>query len=268
MSFGTLGDYRRRRRRAAFWRTIQLVALVGVVVGAAAYAYQVGVSASHAMAAKLEDDLERFQSDNLALRERLSGEARRAEEAGRQLEDLRQRYRADVPTGTVRDLLDEIVVQLEDGVEAERLSLMIDLAGRPAACAEQPETKRFMPATPVAADVVNAVRFGDGRIVVTGRGQSARNDQGLAEAWFDPAASLDLTFRMLGGEREEISGTLPIRHSMVVDGIEYRFAAIAGERAFIEITAQACEIPGLRPDGPEEGEASAADETLPGDLPG
>jgi hypothetical protein len=268
MAYGTLGEYRRRRRRAALWRMLQFVAFVAVIVGTGTYAYQVGVSASEATAIKLEDDLERFQRDNLALRDRLAADARRVEEAQHGLRALRQRYDADIPKGALRTLLGEVERQLEDGVDPERLALLIELAGRPARCSAEPDTKRFMMATPVALDVVNAVRFGEGRIVVTGQGDSARNDNGLAEAWFDPAAPVRLTFRTLGGESEDVSGPLPLRHRMVVDDVEYRFSAVAGERAFVEITAQACAISGVSPEADPDPESAAAESRAGPDLGG
>ena len=100
-----------------------------------------------------------------------------------------------------------------------------------------------MPSTSVGSDVVNAVRFGDGRILVRGEGTSARNEQGLAEAWFDPAAPVRLSFTTLAGETEEVQGVLPLQHRMVEGDQEYRFSIIAGQRAFIEITGQTCRLP-------------------------
>lgn len=265
MAYGTLGEYRRRRQRAAFWRTMQLVTFLAGIVGTATYAYQVGVSASAATAMKLEVDLERFQRDNLALRDRVAASVRRAEEAQHGLQALRERYDADVPRGDLRTLLGELERQLEEGVDAERLALLIEAAGRPARCGSEPDTKRFMLATPVALGVVNAVRFGDGRIIVTGRGESARNAEDLAEAWFDPAKPIALTFRTLEGSSEQISGTLPLQHGMIVGDVEYRFSAVAGERAFIEITAQACDVPAA---SRQPGESTATDQQPDAGVPG
>ena len=41
----------------------------------------------------------------------------------------------------------------------------------------------------------------------------------------------------------EVEGTLPLAHRMLVDGLEYRFSAIAGPTSFVEITGQACPFP-------------------------
>jgi hypothetical protein len=36
---------------------------------------------------------------------------------------------------------------------------------------------------------------------------------------------------------------VPFTHQMVVDGKEYRFSAVQGDRRFLEMTAQACPLP-------------------------
>lgn len=259
MSFGTLGEYRRRRKRAVYLRFLQIILLAASLFGTASYAYQVGVSASQAKADKLADKLERFQSDNLHLRDRLADEAAQADEVEQALASLEQRYRAEVPKGELQELLQEVREQIENGVEAERLSLLIQAAGRPAACAEAPEIKRLMPATSVGGEAVNAIRFGDGRILIRGEGTSARNEEGLAEAWFDPAAPVRITFTTLAGEVDEVEGILPLQHRMVVGDSEHRFSIIAGQRAFVEITGQTCRLPDAAPVGPEE----AADQADP-----
>lgn len=251
MTFATLGEYQRRRRRSIIWRFVQFALFVVTLLGTASYSYQVGLSASQTRADKLKADLERFQDDNLSLRDQLRIAAQHSGEAKEALTQLEKRYAADVPEGELKELLDQIELKIEAGVEPERLALLIDVADRPPACAGETETKRFMPKTPIDSGAVNAVRLGGNRVVVTGAGQSARNEAGLAEAWYDPGAPVSLTFRTLAGEAEDLAGTLPLRHVMVVDGTEYRFSAVAGERAFIEVTVQACPLPGLAPDEAE-----------------
>lgn len=248
----TLGEYRRRRQRAVYLRVLQLALLVVTLLGTASYAYQVGVSATQAGAGKLKERIERFQADNLALRDRLAAEVRRSTEAQQALEVLETRYREEVPTGDLRALMDEVEAQLELGVPPDRLALLIDLAGRPPACDEQPETKRFMPSTPLGSGGVNAVRFAEGRILVRGEGASAQNAEGLPEAWYDPTAAVRLTISTLSGAAEEVRGVLPLQHRMIVGDIEYRFVITSGDRAFIEVTAQACAVPGLAPEQAED----------------
>lgn len=247
MSFGTLGEYRRRRQRAVYQRLLMVGLFVATLLGTASYAYQVGVSVSEAKADKVADELERFRNDNLELRDRLLTEGERGTRAEKALATLEQRYEQDVPRGEAKVLFAAIQDQMAAGVEPERLALLIDAAGEASVCSTTPETKRFMPQTALGDGVFGAVRFGEGRILVRGEGASAQDEEGRAEAWFDPAEPVRLTFSTLEGEREDVIGVLPLEHRMVLGEREYRFSVIPGERAFVEIAVQECALPEIEP---------------------
>ena len=221
------------------------------VLGVGVYGYQVGVSAGEARSEQLEADLEGFQRANLELRDQLALVGERSEEAEAALEDMRQRYAADIPTGEAADLLEQVRAQLGAGVAPERLAFLIEAAGLPV-CQSAPVTKRFMPRT-ISTEPRSFIRFDD-RITVTGEGESARNDAGMAEAWFDPEKPVRLEFRMLDGSSTSIEGIVPFTHQMAVDGREYRFSVVQIMPRFVEMTAQACPMPG-------SGDGSTADAT-------
>ncbi len=206
------------------------------------YGYQVGVSANEAWTRMLEADLQRFQEDNLSLRDELAQTALGASSAKTALEDLRRRYAAEVPDGELAALLARVEEQLRAGVEPARLAFLIEAAGVDTACVEAPVTKRFRPHTPISTGPVGAVRFGD-RITVTASAESAFDAGGQREAWYDPAVPIELVFRTLDGRELRVEGTLPLAHRMLVDGLEYRFSAIAGPASFVEVTGQACPFP-------------------------
>jgi hypothetical protein len=232
------------------------VSAVVAVFAVGVYAYQVGVSANQARTAQLEADLARFQHDNLDLGDRAASATRQAAEAEAALKTMRERYSAEIPSGGAADLLAQLREQLAAGVEPERLAMLIEAAGQENACQTAPVTKRFMPRTPISTGPVSYVRFDD-RITVIGVGESARNEAGLPEAWYDPARPVRLEFRTLDGAVTSVEGIAPLAHRMVVDGKEYRFSAVSGDARFLEVTAQACSL--LDPaDAPDAASAGAA----------
>lgn len=239
--YSTFGDTRRRRRHQALWRVVRFLFGVLAVLGVGVYGYQVGASAGQARSEQLEADLARFQRANLDLRDQIAVAGKRSAEAEAALESMRQRYAAEIPSGEAADLLEQVREQLSAGVEPERLAFLIGAAGLPA-CQSAPVTKRFMPRTPLSTGARSFIRFDD-RITVTGEGDSARSEAGLPEAWYDPAMPVRLEFRLLDGTTTSIEGIIPLTHQMAVDGKEYRFSAVQGERRFIEVTAQACALP-------------------------
>jgi hypothetical protein len=152
------------------------------------------------------------------------------------------RYAAEIPSGAAADLLAQVRAQLSAGVDPERLAFLIEAAALDEACQDEPVTKRFMPRTPISTGPLSYIRFGD-RVTITGEGESARNEAGLAEAWFDPARPIRLQFRTMDGATTTIEGTVPLTHQMVIDGMEYRFSAVSAEPRFVEMTAQICALP-------------------------
>lgn len=249
--YSTFGDPRRRRRNRALWGVVRFVFGVGAVLGVGVYGYQVGVSANQARSEQLEADLVRFQRANLDLRDEIALVSKRSAEAEAALESMRQRYATEIPSGEAADLLEQVRAQLSAGVEPERLAFLIAAAGLEA-CQGAPVTKRFMPRTPISTGPRSFVRFDD-RITVTGEGESARNEAGLPEAWYDPAQPVRLEFRTLDGATTHMEGIVPFTHRMAVDGTEYRFSAVQGERRFVEVTVQACALP--EPDGDSSADA-------------
>ena len=244
MSFGsaTFGDSRRRRRRTLLWRLMRVLLAVLVVVTVGGYGYQIGMSATQVHTAKLEADLARFQQSDLDLRDQLALVTQHADQADRALEDLRRRYALDVPQGEAASVVQRVEAQLQAGVDPARLAFLIDAAATPASCEAQPVTKRFMPRTPISTGPISFVRFDD-RITVTGTGQPTRNPDGLSEDWYDPALPIRLEFRTLNGAVSSLEGVVPLNHRLVVDGREYRFSVVAGERWFVQVTAQICAFP-------------------------
>lgn len=238
----SLGLRRRSRRHQTWWSLCRFLLGLATVAVVGGYGYQVGVAANQAWTDRLEADLARVQEDNLGLRDELALTLLDASHAQTALADLQRRYEAEVPDGELAGLLQRIDDQLRAGVDRERLAFLIDAAGQVAGCAAGPVTKRLRPRTPIASGPVSAVRFDD-RITVTATAVSALDAQGLPEAWFDPGQPVQLQFRTLDGRTLQVDGALPLRHAMLVDGLEYRFSAMAGPRSFVEVTGQACPFP-------------------------
>jgi hypothetical protein len=107
-SYSSFGTRRRRGRRQGSWTAFRFLLGVAAVAIVGGYGYQVGVSATQASNDKLEADLQRFQEDNLGLRDQLAQAARDAGKAQTALEEVQRRYAAEVPDGQLAALLEQI----------------------------------------------------------------------------------------------------------------------------------------------------------------
>ncbi|MFK7839174.1 MAG: hypothetical protein AB8B83_02490 [Bdellovibrionales bacterium] len=165
-----------------------------------------------------------------------------AQTATARYEQLQATYDEQLPEGPVRELLELVRKQLDEGRDPERLSFLIRSARPPRNCSDI-ETRRFVVSTPTNNAPASKISVADGAITVTGNGLSARNEKGQPEAWFDSARAVGVDFKSLGGEMESKKGVFPIHHSMVVGAREYRFTITDGARSFAKVTYDSCDYP-------------------------
>ena len=232
-------DRRRRRTRVFRWLFVLIaIAALGAV------SYQSGSELAKREVRQLEAQVANLTREVDALRAKSTQLAGDAGAARLRVQDLRRRYNAEVPTGKSRDLLDLVEKKLAAGVGPDRIAFMIEAATEKPECAGKPVTKRFLVRTPISRGANDSVGFADGTITVTARGDSATNENGNIEAWFDPGKPVTVLFTALGGKGMEVSGMLPIHRSVIHNGDEYRFSVVDGEqRGFVTVTSDRCEFP-------------------------
>jgi hypothetical protein len=229
---------RRRRLRAARWALV-VASIAGFGVGS----YQMGAKIAHGRIGGLEDEISRLSARERDLGERAARLEVELSAAQAELARWQARYEADVPTGKARELHALMGKLLRQGVAAERIGLMIEAAGRDLDCVDEPSTRRFLVRTPLYRGANDAVTFAANAITVTAAGVSARDPNGNPEAWFDPAQSVKISFAGLGGATSEVSGMLPLHHTMLWNGAEYRFSIVAAEqRGFVYASADRCSL--------------------------
>ena len=243
MSLGLSESRRRRHHRRNWGGVIKWSIVLLIIGGAGVYAYEVGSTLARQDVKRLEQDIGRVTEDLAALQIENAELQEAIRERDGRIGELSARYRRDVPAEEVRATLALIDARIAAGVSAERIKSVVAAARDDPPCAREPLTRRLSPSTPQFANAADTVRFAEGAITVSGLGESSNDAAGNVQAWFDPALSITLRFSRLGGESEEISGILPLHHSVVVGGAEYRFTAVAGNRSFVEITTDRCEYP-------------------------
>ena len=157
------------------------------------------------------------------------------------IEQQQESFDETLPEGPLRELVPLLKEQLEEGKDPERLAFMLRSARAPRNCTE-PATKRFVVSTPAYDGPVSEVRLEEGALVITGKGRSAINVEGQAEAWYDPSKSVEITFQTAEGVQKK-SGPLPLRHSVVVNAREYWITIASGAQSFAKIAYDSCDYP-------------------------
>lgn len=243
MSLG-LHETRSRRKRRVRWAVAKWVLALALIVAAGVFAYQTGTGLAEREVRSLSREIaaltaraEELQAQNTDLQANVILVDRRLEEA-------QARYKKDVPTGRMAELLDRLEAKLKAGVSLDRLQFLIDSADNPRDCAAEPATKRFLVQTPLYSGANDSVTFANGTLTVTAQGESAVNEAGQVEAWFDPAKPVAVRFTQIGGKVTEAAGKLPVHASVVFGGNEYRFTVVAaGTRGFVQASGDRCKYP-------------------------
>ena len=244
MPIATYGERQRQRR----WRrlgTNLIVAVLAVVVifALGRYAYNTGTDLARSDVVRLEQEIialsdrqREMETENNELHGELAAEKMR-------VQDLRQLYERDVPTGAIKQLLKLSRQKLAEGVDIERLAFVVGAAENTRDCKGQPATRRFLVQTPIYQGANDSVNFAANTITVTASGISATDDAGNPEAWFDPALPITVQFAELGGGQSDVQGILPLHHSLVINDREHKFSIVAGARGFANVTGDECRYP-------------------------
>jgi hypothetical protein len=226
---------RSAQRITSFLRTLALVS-VCVVVG-----FWFGKQYGAEQVIILEESLESVKQERDDLQTQITEERAAAQTANKRFEQLQEEVQSILPKGPMQDLVTILREQLAKGTDPERLSFVIRSARPPTGCVE-PETKRFVVSTPVNTGPKSVIQVADGVVKITGEGVPARNENDSPEAWYDPAKKVTVYFTK-GDQTESKEGVLPIRHSVIAEGREYRFSIEQGARSFAKVVFDSCEYP-------------------------
>lgn len=232
-----------RRRRNLRWRVIKALLVLALLLAAGLFAYETGSMLAQMPVRNLEQQLARLNQDIEALRQanaQLSDSAKAARESET---EWQKRYEMDAPVGESKELFNLLRDRMAAGIEARRLSFVIQATGNARTCNDGAATKRFMVKTPLYHGANDQVSFGKETITITAEGANAVNASGKAEGWFDPASPVTVRFTEIGGKSSEKTGTLPLHHAMVTGGQEYRFTVVNGPTGFLKVSGKRCKFP-------------------------
>lgn len=165
-------------------------------------------------------------------------------------DQLKRRYDEELPEeGKLRDVMDLVKLQLDSGIDADRLSFLIRSSRPPSNCTDA-ASKRFIVTTPSykgEKSVANANDTLQGQesnfVKISGVGKSARSEKGTREAWFDASRSISVSFENAEGKVETKQGVLPFQHSVVSGAREFRFSIENGSKSFARVTYDVCDYP-------------------------
>lgn len=231
-----------RYRDRATQRFTNAISMVLVIALSACVGFWMGKQYGAEKSISLEEQVAALSKERATLQANVTELRAEAQTANTRYEQIKAEYNSIMPEGPMQDLTRLLREQLDQGMAPERLAFVLKSARPPTGCTD-PETKRFVMSTPSYTGPGSNVSVADGSVIITGKGASALSKEGRAEAWFDPAQGVEITFTGRGGASEVKKGMLPIRHSVVADGREYRFTIEEGAKSFAKVVFDSCAYP-------------------------
>lgn len=230
-----------RYKDRAMQRVTNAITMVVVIALSACVGFWMGKQYGVERAISLGDQVEALTKERNLLQGNVTELRAEAQTANTRYEQIKAEYNAVLPEGPMQDLTKLVREQLTQGMAPERLAFVIKSARPPTACTD-PETKRFVVSTPSYTGPASSTSVADGAVIISAKGASSFSKDGKAEAWFDPAQSVEITFATPTG-KEVKNGTFPIRHSVVASGREYRFTVEEGAKSFAKVIFDSCAYP-------------------------
>ncbi|HBR69930.1 MAG TPA: hypothetical protein DEA55_11200 [Rhodospirillaceae bacterium] len=230
--------YRRRNMQRIAW-AVRTLAMLFFTVG---FGFWIGHLYNQQKVVTLQAERDLLMQQRDAVQEDITRIRAEAQTANAMLAQARQNYEETIPAGPMRDIMALVKKQLEEGMDPQRLMMAVQSARPPRNCTEI-ETRRFMVSTPAYEGPDSKITVAEGKISISGKGFSAKNDKGEVEAWYDPLRAVNLVFSVEGSAAQKIDGVMPLHHSVVVEDKEYRFTVSQGAQSFAKVTFDSCDYP-------------------------
>lgn len=222
---------KQKRRNKRVWTFIKFFFVIGICGGIGYFAHEIGISVAQEEVLLWKTRYETQTSEN----EKLKVELGKDKATLDQLSQL-------LPNDEMKSLIATAMQKANSGVEISRMETIINGVTLDASCSAEIDTKRFIVLTPVSPQSVSTASYYRGLITLAGTGNATINESGSPEAWFDPTEEVTINFMLSGGEQQKVSGTLPLFHSVITGGSEYRFSITPGRTSFVDASVQKCDL--------------------------
>lgn len=228
--------YRAERRQRLVGGLVKLSLFCGLLGTTAFYAYHVGVHVAQDEMAEMSAKLQQEAHDDSQAAAELARLQTALAAARREAEQFRGLYQRNQPSAEAAELMRLVQEKLGAGLPRDRLAFFIQAAETPAKCGEVVAKKL---AVRVGSKGGEEVRFGEAGAALAVTAEGAPAEAGKA---FDPAKPVTLRFAPAGGKPSQVTGTLPLTHTVLTRNYEQRFTITAGGKGVLQLSGDRCEF--------------------------
>ncbi|MGH1455471.1 MAG: hypothetical protein ACRBDI_01710 [Alphaproteobacteria bacterium] len=232
-----------RYRRRSAKRITNIVVVFSLFATAFGFGFFAGGIRSQQNLYILQEEKRILNVERNNIQEEMTALRANAQTADVRLEQLKASYEAIVSDdGPLKNLVMILKKQIDEGIDPKRMETIL-LSSRPPQNCSDAESKRFVVITPVYSGPGSSVSVGNGAVVVSAKGESAQSQNGEKEAWFDQGQAVEVVFNVKGNDPVTKTGVLPLYHSVIAGGKEYRFTISSGAKSFAKVTYDFCDYP-------------------------
>lgn len=231
--------YRAEQRQRMIGGLGKLVLFCGLLGMTAFYAYHVGAHVVQDEVAETTARLERERQDDSRAIAELAQVRTALAESRHEAERYRGLYQQSQPNGDAADLVQLIRQKLEAGLPRERLAFFIHAAEGPVKCTElAAKTVKVR----VGTSRGNEVRFGEaaGSLTVSAEGVPLPDP---GRTGFDATKPVTVRLTPAGGKPTEITGTLPLTHTILTRNYEQHLTITAATKGALQVAGDRCDFP-------------------------
>lgn len=229
----------KRAARARMFKSVFFMILLGI---SAVIGFRFGARDVIANEASLKETIRTLKTTTTDLQNQLGSLETQKKSLEQELATARADYQHDVPVGPAKELSVLVQKRLDEQVPADRLREVIARIPSDKSC-KSAQIKRFQPATGDSLTSSASITFEDGSIRINGKGVKAKDENGSAQSWFDPAQEVIVVITNSEGKETTLQGLLPLEHQWVENNAEFHLEFVNGPRSFVQAKIERCKFP-------------------------
>lgn len=226
-----------KKRKSFLRRLLVGLTIIGVT---AILAYRIGHQVSQEQIQTANQSVDKMVGQITALEKEVAQLSAKNKTLASRYDQLQSQYEQDIPQGELGRLTDLARQQLDNGLDADRLAMILRAAEPPRNCTDDVK-RRFVVKTPLYDGPDSKVTMSDGRVTISASGVPVKNADGETEAWYNPNKPVTVNFTVIGGKSTTKTGQLPIHHTIVDGDREHRFTIAKGQRSFATVIGDSCD---------------------------
>lgn len=237
-----LNERRKREQRRRVFKSIRNLVLFIIPFFTTYLGFQIGLDRNKQNLAYYQETIQQLKENRSKLEASNTSLEMKISKLTNEYGTLKNLFDNQVLDQNQQKILELIQTKKTEGITEKHLLNLIKTTKKPHDCTDY-ITKRFRVLSQLSENTTTSASFYDGTVAVTGEGESALNNEGKPEFWFDTLKPVRVSFTTVGNKTDVSEGVLPLNHNIIIDNHMYQFLISPSDfRGFASIASRKCSI--------------------------